>query len=63
MIAQLRPLSAENKQFWTIVDEKRKEMEPLHQALGKLRSTNTASREKGVSLCSSEEELNNLVSF
>ncbi|XP_052178412.1 proton pump-interactor 1-like isoform X1 [Diospyros lotus] len=61
VIAQLRPLSAENKQFWTIVDEKRKEMEPLQQALGKLRSSNTASREKGVSLCSSEEELNNLI--
>lgn len=39
--------------------EKRKEMEPLQQALGKLRNRG----EKGVGLCSSEEELNYLVSF
>lgn len=46
-----------------IVDGKRKEMEPLQQALGKLRSSNTANRERGGTLCSSEEELNDLVSY
>ena len=59
----MKPLSSENKQFWLLRDEKRKEMEPLQQALGKLRSNNSVNREKGVGLCSSEEELNNLVSF
>ncbi|KAL0306514.1 UNVERIFIED_CONTAM: Proton pump-interactor 1 [Sesamum radiatum] len=39
LIAQIRSLSVENKQFRTIMDEKRKEMEPLQQALGKLRGT------------------------
>lgn len=62
MISQLRPLTGENKKYKIIVDEKRKEMEPLHQALGKLRTANNANREKGVGLCSSEEELNDLVS-
>ncbi|XAR68328.1 hypothetical protein NMG60_11003416 [Bertholletia excelsa] len=61
LIAQMRPLNDENKQFWSIVDEKRKEMEPLQQALGKLRSTNNVNREKGVYLCSSEEELNGII--
>ncbi|KAK3198929.1 hypothetical protein Dsin_022344 [Dipteronia sinensis] len=34
-------------------------MEPLHQALGKLRTTNSAGRSGGI--CSSEEELNDLI--
>ncbi|PSR95690.1 Proton pump-interactor like [Actinidia chinensis var. chinensis] len=61
LFEQMKPLSSENKQFWLLRDEKRKEMEPLQQALGKLRSNNSVNREKGVGLCSSEEELNNLI--
>lgn len=44
------------------MDEKRKEMEPLQQALGKLRGP-AGSRERASSICSSEEELNDLVRF
>lgn len=61
VIAQLKPLSAENKQFNEAVNEKMKEMEPLQTALGKLRNANNAAREKGMGLCSSEEELNDLI--
>ncbi|KAK6934252.1 hypothetical protein RJ641_034407, partial [Dillenia turbinata] len=61
VIAQLKALGVENKQFRAIVDEKRKEMEPLQQALGKLRSTNSNRGEKGYAICSSEEELNELI--
>ncbi|KAK4439183.1 Proton pump-interactor 1 [Sesamum alatum] len=60
LIAQLRSLSVENKQFRTIMDEKRKEMEPLQQALGKLRGT-SGGRDRGSGVCSSEEELNDLI--
>ncbi|KAK9150140.1 hypothetical protein Syun_008449 [Stephania yunnanensis] len=58
IISQLKPLTLEDKRFRGIFDEKRREREPLQQALGKLRSANNANRERGVSLCSSEEELN-----
>ncbi|KAK6946714.1 hypothetical protein RJ641_000187 [Dillenia turbinata] len=61
VIAQLKALGVEHKQFRAIVDEKRKEMEPLQQALGKLRSTNSNRSEKGYAICSSEEELNELI--
>uniref|UniRef100_A0A5B6Z1W4 Putative proton pump-interactor 1 n=1 Tax=Davidia involucrata TaxID=16924 RepID=A0A5B6Z1W4_DAVIN len=61
VIAQMKPLSVETKQFRMIMDDKRKEMEPLQQALGKLRSANSAGRERGASLCSSEENLNDLI--
>lgn len=37
-----------------------KEIEPLQQALGKLRTTNNAGRG---GLCSSEEELNDIVRY
>ncbi|KAL0362683.1 UNVERIFIED_CONTAM: Proton pump-interactor 1 [Sesamum calycinum] len=60
LIAQIRSLSVENKQFRTIMDEKRKEMEPLQQALGKLRGT-SGGRDRGSGVCSSEEELNDLI--
>lgn len=63
MISQLKPLTAEDKHYRMIMDEKRKSMEPLQDALGKLRSANIAVREKGVGLCSSEEELNDLVRY
>ncbi|XP_010539250.1 PREDICTED: proton pump-interactor 1-like [Tarenaya hassleriana] len=55
----LEPLKNERKGFNTIFDEKRKEMEPLQQALGKLRSNDGGGR--GIALCSSEEELNDTI--
>ncbi|KAG9448113.1 hypothetical protein H6P81_014241 [Aristolochia fimbriata] len=61
IITQLKPLTAEDKKFRMIVDEKRKGMEPLQAALGKMRTANNAAREKGAGLCSSEEELNDLI--
>lgn len=61
IITQLKALGGENKQFNMIAEEKRKEMEPLHDALSKLRNGNHAGRGSG--MCSSEEELNELVSW
>lgn len=61
IISQLKPLDAENKQLNIMVEEKRKEMEPLRQALGKLRTADSAGHGNG--LCSSEEELNEAVRF
>lgn len=58
LAAQLRSLKTEGRQYRSVMDDKRKEMEPLHQALGKLRTTNNA-RSGGI--CSSEEELDDLV--
>ncbi|XP_074365684.1 proton pump-interactor 1-like isoform X2 [Apium graveolens] len=55
--SQLRTFIDESKQYRQIIDEKRKEIEPLHQALGKLRNSNTG----GSYICSSEEELNNVI--
>ncbi|KAK2639020.1 hypothetical protein Ddye_026815 [Dipteronia dyeriana] len=59
IIAQLRSIRGEVFHFKSIADEKKKEMEPLHQALGKLRTTDGAGRSGGI--CSSEEELNDLI--
>ncbi|XP_043689865.1 proton pump-interactor 1-like [Telopea speciosissima] len=64
VIAQLKPLTVEGKRYRVMMDEKRKEMEPLNQALGKLRGANSANRERGergVGICSSEAELNALI--
>lgn len=61
VISQLKPLTAEDKRYRMIMDEKRKEMKPFQEALGKLRSANNDVREKGVGLCSSEEELNEFI--
>ena len=36
-ISQIKSLKGDNRQFQSIVDEKIKEIEPLQQALGKLR--------------------------
>ncbi|KAK7313040.1 hypothetical protein VNO77_37386 [Canavalia gladiata] len=58
LISQIKALRDDNRQFQSIVDEKLKEIEPLQQALGKLRSTNNAGRG---GLCSSEEELDNII--
>lgn len=59
LITQMKALRDDNRQFKSIVDEKIKEIEPLNQALGKLRNANNAGRNGG--LCSSEEELNAVV--
>lgn len=61
LISQLKPLQEEERQFRSVMDGKRKEMEPLQTALGKLRGTKNAATEKGVGLCSSEEELNETI--
>ncbi|WCJ32180.1 proton pump interactor 1 [Euphorbia peplus] len=55
---QVRTLRNENDQYRSIFDEKRKEIEPLQQALGKLRNTNSASRG---GIYASEEELNDAI--
>lgn len=59
VISQLKPLSAEEKNYRSIIVEKRKEMEPFHTALGSLRTAESARRSEG--LCSSENELDDLV--
>lgn len=59
LITQMKALRDDNRQFKSIVDEKIKEIEPLNQALGKLRNANNAGRNGG--LCSSEEELNAVI--
>lgn len=59
---QIHALSLENRQYRTVMDGKKKEMEPLQQALGKLRGP-SGIRERSSGICSSEEELNDLVSF
>ncbi|KAH9330154.1 hypothetical protein KI387_002262, partial [Taxus chinensis] len=58
VIEKLKPLSSTEKAYRKSLDEKKKEIEPLHTALGKFRSANVASRERGQGLCSSEDELN-----
>lgn len=54
---QITPLTKENSKLKERLDGKMKEMEPLNQALNQLRSNNS-SRERGVTIFSSEEELN-----
>lgn len=54
------PLKTERQGFNAKFEEKRKEMEPLQQALGKLRG-NDGGTGRGPAICSSEEELNNMV--
>lgn len=61
LIEQIKALRDDNRQIRSIVDEKFKEIQPLQQALGQLRSADNASRNGG--LCSSEEELNSRVYF
>lgn len=58
LISQIKALRDNNRQFQSIVDEKIKEIEPLQQALGKLRTANNRG-----GLCSSEEELNDVVCY
>ncbi|OVA14912.1 hypothetical protein BVC80_8951g11 [Macleaya cordata] len=61
MISELRYLPYEQMRYKDILDEKRNRMDYLHQALVNLRNEAYTSREKGVDLCSSEEELNYLI--
>lgn len=61
LITQIKTLRDDSRQFRSLVDEKIKEIEPLQQALGKLRSANNGNR--GGGLCSSEEELNDMVCY
>lgn len=60
LISQVKSLRGDSRQFQSIVDEKLKEIGPLQQALGKLRTTNNAGRG---GLCSSEDELNSVVCY
>ncbi|XP_042066684.1 proton pump-interactor 1-like [Salvia splendens] len=58
---QIHSLSVENKQFRSVLDEKRKEMEPLQHALGKLRGSSGSRDNRGAGVCSSEAELNDVI--
>ncbi|GJR78476.1 proton pump-interactor 1-like protein [Tanacetum coccineum] len=58
VISQLKELVEEKNRFRTIMDGKRKEIEPLQQALGKLQGPKNDSRDNRNYICSSEEELN-----
>ncbi|KAL6846297.1 hypothetical protein ACP4OV_023745 [Aristida adscensionis] len=57
IISELKPLTAENRQYNEVVSEKLKEMEPLRNSLGKFRDENNAMRQQSAGLCSSIEEL------
>ncbi|KAK1418073.1 hypothetical protein QVD17_27212 [Tagetes erecta] len=61
VIGQLKALVEEKNHFRTIMDGKRKEIEPLQQALGKLRGPSNANRDNRGYICSSEEELNDVI--
>ncbi|KAK9674115.1 hypothetical protein RND81_12G211800 [Saponaria officinalis] len=56
--AILSSLGEEKSQYQEFIDQKRKEMKPLQDALGDLRGP---GREKGVAICSTEEELNAII--
>ena len=62
VISQLKEQVEEKNRFRSIMDGKRKEIEPLQQALGKLRGPKNDSRDNRSYICSSEEELNGVVS-
>ena len=53
LLSQVKALSIDFEQFKVILDEKKKEMEPLLQALGKFRNSNDAGGHGGI--CSSEK--------
>ncbi|KAH0707122.1 hypothetical protein KY289_012198 [Solanum tuberosum] len=61
LFGQRKSVSAENQEFWTVIEGKRKEIKPLQDALGKLRGPRKDGREGGAGLCSSEAELDNLI--
>lgn len=57
LISDLQPFRAERRKYSTTIDEKMKEIKPLRSDLQDHRTV----RERGMGLCSSEEELNDLV--
>lgn len=57
VLAELRPLSAENRQYNEAFNEKLEEMKPFRNRLGKFRDENNAMRAESAGLCSSLEEL------
>lgn len=59
MLSQVRALNVDFEQFKTILDEKKRKIEPLQQALGKLR--NNKDVDNRLILCASEEELDFIV--
>ncbi|PPR80268.1 hypothetical protein GOBAR_AA40449 [Gossypium barbadense] len=59
MLSQVRALNVDFEQFKPILYEKKKEIEPLQQALGKLR--NDKDVDNRLSLCASEEELDFII--
>uniref|UniRef100_A0A0E0M050 Proton pump-interactor 1 n=2 Tax=Oryza punctata TaxID=4537 RepID=A0A0E0M050_ORYPU len=61
IIAELKPLTAENKQYNEAVSEKLKAIEPLRNRLGKFRDENNAIRAQGAGICSSIEELDQTI--
>lgn len=61
VISQLKELVEEKNRFRTIMDGKRKEMEPLQEALGTLRGPKNGSRDNRNYICSSEAELNGVI--
>lgn len=61
LLSRVKALNIDFEQFKTMLGEKKKELEPLQQALGKLRNNNNESGRGGI--CSSEEELNDIVCY
>ncbi|KAK8542738.1 hypothetical protein V6N12_015321 [Hibiscus sabdariffa] len=61
LLSQVKALNVDFEQFKTMLGEKKKEMEPLQQALGKLRNNNNGGGRGGTGICSSEEELNDII--
>ncbi|XP_051186894.1 proton pump-interactor BIP103 [Lolium perenne] len=57
IIAELKPLSAENRQYNEAFNVKLKEIEPFRNRLGKFRDENISMRAESAGLCSSLEEL------
>ncbi|KAK1269913.1 hypothetical protein QJS04_geneDACA008351 [Acorus gramineus] len=58
----MRTLIAERRHE-EYLEQRKKEKEPLPMALRELRNSYNPIREEGMGLCSSEEELNKLVSM
>lgn len=61
LFIERKPLSAERDQYRSQIDDNKKVMKPLHEALGKLRGTNNGGgRDRGY-MFSSEAELNTYI--
>lgn len=59
--SKLQPFLAENKKHRTTMEAKMQEMRPLREDLHKHRTESNTARENGMGLCSSEEELDDLI--